>query len=142
MQDLSSVLKKNIQTIWTKKRKKEKKRPWLLVLQLKMSSWPCNKSHGVVMCLLITLRCITVIHTLIYSPGPSAPAPPKKKKKKQTNKQPFLLYHIHSIAPHLPSVSVSIIHCRWYMSNNPLKPIILITCLGSNTEHNVCTEKV
>lgn len=35
-----------------------------------MSSRPCNKSHEVVMCLLITVRCIAVIHTLIYSPGP------------------------------------------------------------------------
>lgn len=56
MQDLSSAL--------------EKKGPWLLVPQLKMSSWPCNKSHGVVMCLLITVRCLAVIHTLIYSLGP------------------------------------------------------------------------
>lgn len=56
-----------------KKKKGEKKKkagPRLLVLQPKMSSWPCNKSHRVVMCLLITVQCIAVIHTLIYSLGP------------------------------------------------------------------------
>lgn len=59
----------------------------LLVLQLKMSSWPCNKSHRVVMCLLIT-----VSSTLLFTPLVLR-APTK-------HTQPFLLYHAPPPAPH------------------------------------------
>ncbi len=90
-----------------KKQNKTKTGAWVLVLQLKMSFWPCNKSHGVVMCLLITVRCIAVIHTLIYSPGPL-------HTPKHT--EPFLLYHS---PPPLHHLSASVINCRQNVCINP-----------------------
>ena len=70
----------------------KKKGLWLLVPELKMSSRPCNKSHRAVMCLLITVRCLTVIHARLYSPGPLHPRP-------QTT--PLLLLYL--TFPHCPS---------------------------------------
>lgn len=42
---------------------------------MKMSSCPCNKSCGFVMCLLIAVCRIAAVCALIYSLGPSCVSP-------------------------------------------------------------------
>lgn len=126
--------KKHTQTNNRTKKKEEREQKeeaglWLFVLQLKMSSWPRNKSHGVVMC-LFTVRCIAAIHTLIFSPGPPH-APPQ-------HTQPFLLDQIH---PALPPHS-SLFHSLHWVCISLSIHKMPNRCLGSYTEHCIWTESL